>query len=54
MNYYLWHKEAYEQLALRAGRLPHALLLKGATGIGKRAFASALAQGFYVRSRSSR
>ncbi len=45
MNYLSWHKPAYQQLAQRAGRLPHALLLKGAAGIGKRAFASALAQG---------
>lgn len=45
MNYYSWHKAPYEQLALRAGRLPHALLLKGAAGIGKRAFARALARG---------
>ena len=45
MNYYLWHKVTYQQLAQRAGRLPHALLLKGAAGIGKRAFAGALAQG---------
>jgi len=45
MKYYSWHKEAYQQLTPRAGKLPHALLFKGAAGIGKRAFASALAQG---------
>ncbi len=45
MNYYSWHKDAYQQLAQRSGKLPHALLIKGVTGIGKRAFAGALAQG---------
>lgn len=45
MNYYSWHKADYQQLAQRAGKLPHALLFKGAAGIGKRAFAGALAQG---------
>ena len=45
MNYYSWHKVDYQQLAQRAGMLPHALLFRGAAGIGKRAFASALAQG---------
>jgi len=48
MNYYQWHQRHHEQLARRAlssQKLPHALLLQGAAGIGKRAFASALAQG---------
>ena len=44
MTFYSWHKEAHQQLAQRVGRLPHALLFKGAAGIGKRAFAGALAQ----------
>ncbi len=48
MNYFLWHKAEYQQLAQRSQSLqglPHALLFKGVAGIGKRAFASALAQG---------
>ena len=45
MNYFSWHLRDYQKLAQRAGRLPHALLITGAAGIGKRAFASALAQG---------
>lgn len=45
MTYYSWHKQDYQKLAQRAGRLPHALLIKGAAGIGKRAFAAALARG---------
>ncbi len=48
MNYFSWHERDYQQLAQRAQssqRLPHALLFKGAAGIGKRAFAAALARG---------
>jgi len=45
MIFYNWHERDFQQLARRAGRLPHALLFKGAAGIGKRAFAGALAQG---------
>ena len=48
MNYFSWHKTPYQQLMRRAQSsqgLPHALLFKGMAGIGKRAFASALAQG---------
>lgn len=45
MNYFSWHQADYQQLARRAGNLPHALLFKGAAGIGKRPFASALARG---------
>jgi DNA polymerase-3 subunit delta' len=45
MIFYKWHEQDFQQLARRAGRLPHALLFKGAAGIGKRAFAGALAQG---------
>jgi len=39
-----WHAEQWRQLlaALRAGRLPHALLLHGPQGMGKRAFAGRL------------
>jgi DNA polymerase III subunit delta' len=45
MNIYSWHQDQFKQLAQQAGRLPHALLLSGAVGIGKRVFARALAQG---------
>lgn len=44
MNYLPWHKEAFEALWARRERLPHALLLYGARGIGKAAFAEAIAQ----------
>ena len=45
MTIYSWNTKAFQQLAQRAGNLPHALLFKGPPGIGKRAFAAALAQG---------
>ena len=45
MTYFSWHLQDYRTLAQRAGRLPHALLITGAAGIGKRAFVGALAQG---------
>ena len=47
MTIYSWHSAIYRQIAQRAQveRLPHAMLLKGPPGIGKRAFASALAKG---------
>ena len=45
MIIYLWQAATFQQLAQRTGKLPHALLLKGPAGIGKRAFALALAQG---------
>lgn len=45
MIYLSWHKQEYQTLAQREGKLPHALLFKGTAGIGKRAFAGALAQG---------
>ena len=40
-----WHGESWSKLIARRGqdRLPHALLLCGATGLGKRAFADAFA-----------
>ena len=40
-----WHEGAFQQLAQRAGALPHALLFKGPTGIGKRNFVAALTKG---------
>lgn len=45
MNIYPWHNKDFAQLAQRAERLPHAILLVGSVGIGKRAFARALAKG---------
>ncbi len=45
MTIYSWNTRVFLQLAQRAGSLPHALLLKGPPGIGKRAFAAAVAQG---------
>lgn len=41
---YPWHSEAFKTLLERKGRLPHALLLRGREGIGKLAFAEALAR----------
>lgn len=41
---YPWHSGLFEALLARAGRLPHALLLRGREGIGKLAFAEALAR----------
>jgi DNA polymerase III subunit delta' len=40
---YPWHKPAFESVLARRAQLPHALLLRGARGIGKLAFAEALA-----------
>lgn len=48
MTFFPWHQSAFAALVARwqsTRRLPHALLLRGAAGIGKRAFAHALAQG---------
>jgi DNA polymerase-3 subunit delta' len=45
MFFYPWHQTALQQLSRRAQALPHALLLRGANGIGKRAFARALVSG---------
>lgn len=44
MALYPWQAHAWEQLVRHAATLPHALLLTGAPGIGKRRFAEHLAQ----------
>jgi DNA polymerase-3 subunit delta' len=43
MNLALWHAQDWQRLLARRAqdRLPHALLLSGAAGLGKRAFAAA-------------
>lgn len=41
---YSWHKVQFDKLLIRKAQLPHALLLRGVQGIGKLAFAEALAQ----------
>ena len=45
-----WHKAAFDQLVAAKAALPHALLLKGARGIGKLAFARALAKALLCES----
>ncbi|MBM3341972.1 MAG: DNA polymerase III subunit delta' [Betaproteobacteria bacterium] len=45
MTIFSWHRSEFEQLAQRLAQLPHALLLRGLTGIGKRGFAAAVARG---------
>src|SRR3970040_2773165 len=39
-----WHSRPFEALLTRTDRLPHALLLRGREGIGKLAFAEAVAR----------
>jgi len=41
---YPWHSRPFEALLTRTDRLPHALLLRGREGIGKLAFAEAVAR----------
>ena len=41
---YPWHKTEFSALLKRKEQLPHALLLRGAQGIGKLAFAEAVAR----------
>lgn len=48
---YPWHSAAFDALLARAGRLPHALLLRGREGIGKLAFAEALADALLCENR---
>src|SRR5690348_11774577 len=47
---YPWHKSEFHSLLKRKDRLPHALLLRGAQGIGKLAFAEALARALLCES----
>jgi len=47
---YPWHSRPFEALLTRAGRLPHALLLRGREGIGKLAFAEAVARALLCES----
>lgn len=46
-----WHAAAFDALLERAGRLPHALLLRGREGIGKLALAEALARALLCENR---
>ena len=47
---YTWHKPEFDGLLMRKTQLPHALLLRGAQGIGKLAFAEALAKALLCES----
>lgn len=47
---YPWHSQPFEALLTRAERLPHALLLRGREGIGKLAFAEAVARALLCES----
>ncbi len=47
---YSWHKPQFDSLLMRKVQLPHALLLRGALGIGKLAFAEALAKALLCES----
>jgi DNA polymerase-3 subunit delta' len=50
---YPWHSGPFEALLTRTDRLPHALLLRGREGIGKLAFAEALARALLCESRQA-
>lgn len=50
MSLYPWQAETWQRLHAQRGRLPHALLLEGARGIGKRDFALAFAKGMLCES----
>lgn len=48
-----WHEDAFAEFARPAAGLPHALLIKGARGIGKLAFARALAKALLCEQRGA-
>jgi DNA polymerase-3 subunit delta' len=48
---YPWHSERFQALLARAGRLPHALLIRGREGIGKLEFAESLARALLCENR---
>ena len=50
---YPWHITELSSLLARAERLPHALLMRGPQGIGKLAFAEALAKALLCESRAA-
>jgi len=50
MNAYPWHRDAWRGLTAAPERLPHALLLHGPAGVGKRSFALALARWLLCKS----
>ncbi len=45
MTIYSWHEAIFQRLSQPAQALPHAVLLKGQAGIGKREFAATVAKG---------
>jgi DNA polymerase-3 subunit delta' len=47
---YPWHSETLQAVLARSSRLPHALLIRGREGIGKLAFAEALARALLCES----
>ena len=46
---YSWHKAQWDNVMQRKGALPHAILLRGRTGIGKYDFAVSLSHGLLCR-----
>jgi DNA polymerase-3 subunit delta' len=50
---YPWHENKLKSLLARAERLPHALLIRGPQGIGKLAFAEALASALLCDNRTA-
>lgn len=53
MSVFPWQQALWQRLHAQRGRLPHALLLEGARGIGKRDFALAFAQSLLCESPAS-